>query len=164
MNKFKNDQGVWYIRALFIETAIDKSTALYTLKDEDYEGYPSLYRLFMEANDPEEYSFAVQHLGGWQHWKVLRESPWFRQYYDQWREELEVRFRSQAVAKIIKTAEGNTKDTLAAAKYVAEKGWDKTKPASKGRPSKEAIKKAAHDIAANTNRLEADLERIMGNA
>lgn len=163
--KFKNDSGVWYTRALFIETAPDKSTAIYTLKDEDLPGYPSLYRLFMEVGDPEEYTFAITHLGGWQHWKTLRESAFFKATYLEWKEELETKYRSQAVAGIIKAAQGTSRDALQAAKYVAEKGWDK-KPskATRGRPSKEQVAKAAHEIALNTDRINEDFDRIMGNA
>ena len=99
-------------------------------------------------------------LGGWQHWKALRDSAFFKDTYLEWKEELETRFRSKAVASILKAAEGTSRDAFTAAKYVAEKGWDKTKPNTKGRPSKEQVKAAALDIAANVNRIDEDFQRI----
>src|SRR5690606_3854127 len=136
MAEFKNINGVYRLKEMFFETALNKDNVIYTLKDHDHAGYPSLYIAFMEAHDPTEYKFAVHALGGWEHWKQLRECSWFQPYYDRWKEELEVKIRSQALAKIITTANGNTKDSFGAQKYVTERQWDAPR-ATKGRPAKE---------------------------
>lgn len=158
---FKNTNGVWLTRELFLETAQNKDNVRYTLKTEDSGGYPSLYRLYMEADDVTEYTFALQHLGGWTHWKLLASAAFFQSYVSEWREELEIRNRSRALAKIIETAGGSSKDAFAAQKFVANKEWDKAKPASKGRPSNAQIKSAANDMAAEQKRLSEDLQRLM---
>lgn len=158
---FKNINGVWLIREIFYETAQNKDNVIYTLKQEDHAGYPSLYRLYMETNDVTEYTFAIEHLGGWQHWKLLTQASFFQQYLTEWREELEIRARSAALAKIIETSKGSTKDAYMAQKFVANKEWDKTKPSTKGRPSNAQIKAAANDIAVERERLDDDLKRIM---
>lgn len=160
MSNFKNTNGVWLTRELFYETAQNKDNVIYTLKQEDHMGFPSLYRLYMEADDVTEYSFALRHLGGWSHWKLLADSTFFKTYIDDWREELEVRARARALAKIINTAAGSSKDAFMAQKFVANKEWDKAKPATKGRPSNAAIKTAANDIAIEQRRLTDDLSRL----
>ena len=159
--KFKNINGVWITRDLFHETASDKSNVIYTLRQEDYNGYPSLYRLYMETNDVTEYNFAVQYLGGWSHWKALQKATFFEPYLLEWREELETRARSFALAKIIEAGKGSGPIAYAAQKFVANKEWDKAKPNTKGRPSNAQIKAAANDLAAERERLNEDLARLM---
>lgn len=159
--RFKNDQGVWYTRGLFFETSLSKDTVLYTLKEEDHQGYPSLYRLFMEANDPEEYTFATEHLGGWSHWKKLRDSDWFKPYYEAWKEELDIKQRSIALAKIMAASTGSGRDAIEASKYIAEKKWEKKPAGARGRPSNDKIKKEAQRIFTESQQAEKDFERIL---
>jgi hypothetical protein len=161
LEKFKNVNGVWLLREIFFETALNKDNVLYTLKQEDHAGFPSLYQLYMDTNDQTEYLFAVTHLGGWQHWKALSEASFFKSYITEWREELEIRSRSIALAKIIETANGKTKDAYAAQKFVANKEWDKAKAPARGRPSNAQVKQAANDFAAEQRRLTEDLERLV---
>lgn len=159
--KFKNVNGVWLTRDLFYETARSPNNVIYTLKPEDHLGFPSLYRLYMEANDITEYSFAVTHLGGWVHWKMLSESNFFQPYITEWREELEIKTRSQALASIISVSQGTSKDAYAAQKFVANKEWDKTKAPARGRPSNAQVRAAANDLAEEQRRLSDDLNRLM---
>lgn len=165
MSKFKNINGVLFLKELFWELAGNKDNALYTLKDEDHEVngvlYPSLYRLYMEANDITEYQFALRHLHSWEHWKSLASAPFFQPYVAKWREELEVRQRSEALAKILQASKGSTRDSFVAAKYIAE-GWDKPSK-GRGRPSKQEIMTAAKDLAEDKSRVEKDYLRLVTN-
>lgn len=160
---FKNDNNVWYLNEIFLERATDKSKIVYTLKDNEHNGYPSLYEAYMACNDPTEYSFAVEHLGGWAHWKSLQACSWFEPYLTRWREELHVRSKSLALSKIMITAQGTSKEALTAQKYLIEKGYDKSPSAPRGRPSKDQIAGAARTIAENTRRVDDDLERLRMN-
>lgn len=136
----------------------DKSSCVYTLKSQDHLGYPSLYRLYMEANDPTEYSFAVSHLDGWDHWEQLSQCQWFQSYLNKWRRELEIRFKSRAVADLIALAQTNPKDAVQINKFLVSRGWvDKDK---KGRPSAHDIKRAAQEQADLDRQLTEDFERI----
>lgn len=161
MSEFKNSNGVWLLRELFFETATNKDNVLYTLKSEDLGDIPSLYRLYMESDDVTEYDFAIEHLGGWAHWKLLAAASFFQPYITEWRDELEIRARSRALAKVIATAAGDSKDAFAAQKFVANKEWDKNKPPARGRPSNAQVKAAANDMAAEQKRLSDDLARLM---
>jgi hypothetical protein len=139
---------------------------VYTLKEHDHLGYPSLYRLYMEADDPTEYTFAIQYLDGWAHWERLQECSWFKPYIEQWRRELEVRYRAQSL-KNIQAAANDPKNPSAyqANKFLVGQGWKDGGPKRRaGQPSKEEIKKEATRLAQISQTLDEDFERIQGKA
>lgn len=161
MSKFKNDMGRRYLEALFYErTLSDKSTVVYTLKDEDHLSFPSLYKLYMAADDPTEFSFAVTNLDGWVHWEELRECSWFQPYITRWRRELEVRIRSRALLRLREAAEAGNKDSLAANRFLLDSGWNGATKAHKGRPTKADIQAAAQEEVSNRNRITEDFSRL----
>lgn len=162
-NKFKNNTGVLFLRALFFETTLaDKSTVVYTLKDHDHLGYPSLYRLYMEADDPTEYTFAVAHLDSWEHWQRLCRAPWFKPYVTRWRKELQVRTRARALLKVRDIAASGSKEAFQANKFLLSGQWQSEGEGKRraGAPSKDEIKQAAHEIASNQQTVEEDFERL----
>lgn len=161
-SRFKNAQGTNYLNALFFEeTGADKSTVIYTLKDEDHLGYPSLYRLYMDVADPTEYKFAITHLDGWQHWEKLLACKWFEPYVSRWRRELELRLRSWALANIIHTANSSGKEAFPANRYLLEGNWKPAGEKKSGRPTKVAIIKEAHQIALEREETAIDYKRLM---
>jgi hypothetical protein len=164
VTKFRGPGNQRYLKALFWEeVGEDKSTVHYTLKDWDHEGYPSLYRLYMESNDPTEYKFATEHLESWDHWTMLCECNWFKPFINRWRKELEVRMKSNALAKIMAEAKAGGKEQFSANKYLLEKGWEpKDSLGKRGRPSKEEIKKAAEEAFTTNSRISDDFDRVIG--
>lgn len=162
-NKFRASNNARLLKGLFFETTLaDKSSVVYTLKDVDHEGFPSLYRLYMEIDDPTEWEVAQQLLDGWEHWEMLCGCTWFKPYVERWRKEVELRFKSKALHKIRVESKTGSKESFSANKYLLEKGWE-PKEASKngrGRPSKDEIKKAATEIAEADKRLLGDFERL----
>lgn len=162
---FKNDIGAYLLNALFYEqTLSDKSNVLFTLKDRDHAGYPSLYRLYMEANDPTEYAFAVKHLDGWAHWERLCECTWFQPFLARWRRELEIRFRSRALANLVTVAAGGHKESYSANKFLVNGGWKDEPKRRAGQPSKEEIKSELHRQVEISQSLEDDYSRATGRA
>ena len=160
---FTNAMGGWLLQALFFETTpADRPHCKYTLKDDDHAGYPSLYRLYMACNDPTEYLFAQQHLGGWEHWERLTECAWFHPYVTRWRKELELRIRATALKNIQDIASGDSRDKLTANKLLVAQGWVKAEGRGRGRPSKAEIKQEAHRLATEERNLKDDFERIGG--
>lgn len=152
-----------YLKGLFFEqTGADKSTVVYTLKDSDHEGYPSLYRFYMEVNDPTEWKFAQEYLDGWEHWEMLTSCTWFKPYIARWRKELELRMKSEALARIMRESKTTSKESFSANRYLLEKGWEPKEGPShrRGRPSKDDIAKAATELASADKRLSDDLERL----
>lgn len=139
----------------------NRQHARFTLKDHDHEGYVSLYRLYMECDDPTEYLFATQHLGGWAHWERLCECDFFKPYVARWRKELELRFRANALRNIHALANSpSARDKLSANKILLDGKWGKDEAKGRGRPSKQEIKNEATRMAELDRQLSDDLERI----
>lgn len=138
--KLKDTMGRPLTQSLFLEFGYETRFAVYTLKDEDFHyekngiTYPSLKRLFIEMADPVEYDFANEYLLGWQHWKRLNDNKILSKHFSEWREELELSLRSEAIRSTIElVAEGKS---FQASKWMAEGGWNKR---GAGRPSKQEV-------------------------
>jgi hypothetical protein len=160
---FRSSTNSRYLKGLFYETTLaNKFSVVYTLKDQDHLSFPSLYRLYLEANDPTEYRFALEHLDGWEHWEMLCSCTWFKPYVERWRRELELRLKSESLARIMREAKTNSKESFTANRYLLEKGWEAKDKNPRGRPSKEQIQQQAQVIALTDRRLEEDFERISG--
>lgn len=159
MSKFRNEMGGRYLNALFYEQiGADKSTVVYTLKEVDHEGFPSLYRLYMELEDVLEYEFANTYLESWEHWQMLCDCKWFQPFVQRWRKELELKIRSKALRKLREDAASESRTANSSNRYLLERGWaDK---ATKGRPSKEEVRKAAREQAMSAKALQSDFLRL----
>lgn len=144
-------------QSLFLEIGYTDS-ALFTLKDEDFEyngrSLPSIKRLYLECADPTEYEFATTYLLGWSHWLRICENKAVRKHIDEWRVELEVKLRSKGVkAAISQASSGN----YAAAKWLADRGWDTR---GRGRPTKEDVEHEKKVQAGMTSEYAADIIRL----
>lgn len=163
-NKFRhpNTNNRYYKALFFEETGADKSTVVYTLKDVDHEGFPSLYRLYMELDDPTEWEVANQLMDGWEHWENLCTCTWFKPIVERWRKEVELRMKSKALHRIRSEAKTASKEAFAANKYILEKGWEpkESSKSGRGRPTKDEIKRAADDLAKASNQLSDDYLRL----
>lgn len=154
----KTANGIPLTQGLFLEIGY-KDYAMFTTKDEDYEYngkvYPSLKRLYLEMEDPGEYEFACKYLLGWNHWLRLCANKEVNKHIEEWRVELELKLRSKAIKSIINKSQ--TELGINAAKWLAEKGWDKRKA---GRPSKEEIERETKIQADLNKQFEEDLQRL----
>ena len=146
-------------QSLFLEIGYT-DYAVYTLKECDYlykgKHYPSLKKLYLAEEDPTEYSFAEKHLLGWQHWKRLCENKLIAKYVDEWREELELKIRSQAVRDmqgLCASENGN----YSAAKFLADRGWEKR---AAGRPSKAEKERHLRVEEKIQEEFSADIKRL----
>lgn len=152
------------LKGLFYEmTSSDKTGVKYTLKDEDHLGYPSLSRLYLSVSDPTEYQFALSYLESWDHWQQLCECTWFKPFIARWRQELEVKLKSEAIAAIIKDSrDSHSKTKFTANRFIVEKGWEPKEGQSRnrGRPSKESIKQAATDLLTDSADVHEDFKRL----
>jgi hypothetical protein len=146
-------------QSLFLELGYSEYS-VYTLKEQDYaykgKNYPSLKRLYLKEEDVTEYEFATKHLLGWQHWKRLCENKQIRKHIDEWREELELKIRSQAIRDmqgLCASENGN----FSAAKFLADRGWEKRAP---GRPSKQDKEKEDRLADRLSDEFSADIIRL----
>ena len=166
-NNFKDPvSGNLYTQALFLELCYGSTdNAIYTLKEDDYEHhgkhYKSIKKLYLEIADPTEYEFAKQCFASWAHWKRLCEKTTnLHPYIAAWREELEVKLRSQGVRGVMMEAYSEGKGALQAAKWLADKGWTEKRTA--GRPSKEEVVRERKAHADIKQTIDDDLARIRG--
>jgi hypothetical protein len=161
--KFKA-AGRYLLLGLFYEkVGADKSGVLYTLKDTDHMGFPSLYRLYMEMEDIFEHDFAKKFFDGWEHWQILCECTWFRPHIDAWRRELEVKIKGKALKAMMEEAESASSNSYQANKFLLQGGWkakEDQAAGKRGRPSKQEIMDQAHAIAESASQIDDDMERL----
>jgi len=158
--KFLDSQGRPLTQSLFLEVGYETDKAVYTLKDDDhfYEGhtYPSLKKLYLAMEDVVEYDFAKEHLLNWAHWQRLNNNKLLAKHFEEWREELELAIRSQAIKDIIDmTAD---QGSFQAAKWLADRGWDKK---AVGRPSKKEKVREERMQARIDDEFNADVVRLL---
>jgi hypothetical protein len=157
----KDNVGRYRTQSLFREFYVHTSTGLapiWTLKDEDPQGeLPSLKRIYLDYEDPTEYSFAMATFGNWQHWLKIKNSKAIQLYIEDWPIELEVRLKSKGILGV--AAELTGKNAFSAAKFLANKGWQDT-ASKRGRPSKEEIAKETKIAAKLQEEVSDDMARI----
>ena len=159
-NKLKDSGGRPLTQGLFLEVGYNYDTAVYSLKDEDHETdegkvYPSLKRLYLELEDPTEYAFATQYLAGWGQWKRILNNKNLRKHVDEWREELELKLRSQAVQDIIQMSADEK--GFQAARWLADRGWEKK---GAGRPKKDTSEHDSKMQKRLEDEFSADIVRL----
>lgn len=164
--KFKNSSNGWITRSLFYEQKAfyPEIEPIYTLKKHDLQvngkTYPSLHRLYVEATDTTEYTFANTHLGGWDHWNALTECNFFEPYLEAMRDELQVKLKAQSLQAIIAISQDPmAKGHLEANKFLIKEGII-DKP-TRGRPKKiKDPKKHYSEIKEEERRIKEDLKRM----
>lgn len=161
--------GALYTRGLFLEQSYlknDKSMVQYTLRDEDHpDGYKSLYKLYIEEEDPTEYVFASKFLDSYDHWMMLCECTWFQEEAVRWRRDLTQKLKARAMTIVKSVAESDGhKNQFEAVKILLNGGWDRKEPKTKGpgRPTKEAIKGELRRQAEEDKELQEDFKRVKG--
>ena len=130
ITKFKDIQGRWFTIGLFKEFSGNKDTVLFTVEEARQH--------YLSCDDITGYTFANEHLGGWQHWLQLHTSPKIEPLIKEWEEELEIRKKSKNLRHIETLAEGEK--GYQAAKFLVDGGWKERKV---GRTTKDAIKREA---------------------
>jgi hypothetical protein len=157
--KFKEpNSGNYITQALFLEHSYSPY-AMYTTKEEHHEHngvvYPSLKKLYTSFEDPLEYDFANEYLSGWKHWCRILDNKWCMKHIQEWRDELEIKIRSQAVKDIMDLSLNN--DSFQAAKWLADRGWEKR---GAGRPSKAEKQKESSMNTRIAEEFSADVKRM----
>lgn len=169
MPSFKGANGQYFTQTLFQETWVclpldgRAQPPVFSLH-EDKEGCINARKTFVALQDPTGYEWAMQYLdGSYPHFQRLLRCTWFREAYESWLEELRMKMRVKALKTIREIASGEVEGTpqatiLAAARYVAEAGWEKRE--TRGRPSKEELKGELRNQANILSQEREDMERI----
>lgn len=158
-SKFKDEKGRYIVQGLFLEDRYNTDLAVFTFDGEDkvYKGrtYPSLKRLYLEYCDPKEYNFAREYLYDWPHWQRLVHNKVVGRHIDEWRKELELHLVSEGVQILVDLAQ--TDRSYQAAKFLADRGWDKSE---RGRPTKQAVKEELKKRADDAAEFAEDFELL----
>lgn len=165
--KFVSENNNFLTKALFYETSFPhkRDKCLYTLKDIDYEGYLSLFKLYMEMRDITEYQFANKYFLSFSHWEHLCSLHWFKPYIERWRKELDLLIQAEALQRILIDAKSGSKTSSTSNKYLLDKGYLKQqnqgKKQSVGRPTQEKIEQEAQKLFEEKEVIDGDAERLL---
>jgi hypothetical protein len=159
----KDTEGRSRTMSLFWETRREGYAPLFTIKDRihvvDGVSYPSLKLIYMEYSHIPgyEYEFAQDVFGSWDHWQRLTKDSSLRNVFKEWREELDIKLRAEAIKGLIQASKEADAKGVAAARYLADKGYASS---TRGRPSKEEVEREKKIAASVSKDLESDMERL----
>lgn len=166
LDQLKNSAGVVRTKSLFFELSYsDPVHVIMTLKDQDLEVngkfLPSLSRLYMALvpNDPTEYTFATTVFGSWEIWDRIRKAPQLVSHVKRWRNEAEVKIKSEAIKAIAEEMHSKGRSSFSAAKLLLDKGWLDKDSASQAKKKLEAKEQEDQDKHA-LSLLSEDAERL----
>lgn len=115
------------------------------------------HEVFVGSDDPTEYAAALELVGSWEEWKFLKASwPGFNKFLQAWKDELEIKLRSEAIRNMC--AQAKSEKGTAAAKWIAEGRYN---PSVVGRPTKSKIEREIKIQAGIVEEVEDDIERVM---
>tara|TARA_Y100001973_G_C5198246_1_gene335798 strand:+ start:723 stop:1247 length:525 start_codon:yes stop_codon:yes gene_type:complete len=159
---YKDKMGRYRTQSLFHEFSYmrkpdDDFNPIYTLKNVPTSNLPCLKDIYMDSNDPTEYTFAIQAFNSWDQWQKIKNNKALQPYLEGWNEELEVKLRSKAMSSIVKEAVSG-KSSFNAAKFLATGEWKRQH--TRGRPSKIEIEKEKKIQAKLAEEFDSDAERI----
>jgi len=147
----KDKEGRWLTKALFKDLASPDTIKRYPPKwtlDE-------FRNLYLSENDPTEYKFAIKILGSWDHWQKMTESPSLSLYINKWREELEIKIKSDAIRDIVEFSKADK--GFQAAKWLADGEWNKRKA---GRPTKAEVERNERIRTGIRDEIDEDEKRV----
>lgn len=133
---------------------------LYTMREDEWKGLPSAYRIYMTSDS--EYEAAMKLVGSWAHWlRLLKCKPFLNGGEDlgiwmgleQWREEKAIQEKASAYNQLKLSAVGGN---VQAQKIILEGD----KASKRGKPSKAEVAKAAAKQAEVDDQIKDDLKRI----
>lgn len=160
----RDDRGMIRTSSLFWESRKDRDTvALWTNKDRDYvvDGvvYPSLKKIYLSYDHTPgaEYEFALDVFGSWEYWVKLTKSS-VRNLIQDWRDEVEIKLKAEAIRAMIVASRSDDAKGVAAAKWLADKGYAPKRTA--GRPSTEEVARERKQAAVVNQDLSEDMKRL----
>lgn len=160
--KMITEKNVLRTKALFLEESYENQDFVCFVLSPHHNterGIPSLYRLYLEMEDLEEFDFAETYFLGMHHWRKICECSWFKPHLKQMRADLEKKIKSRSLSRIIsESSNSESKNYFQALKYLADKGYKEK--AEKGRPSKNEVDRAAKEHAEDKSELQEIYERL----
>lgn len=103
--------------------------------------------VYLDYSDPTEYLPAMHLIGDWNHWKAIVKSWGCNPFITEWREEVKIKLKAEAIANLIKIAK--TEKGTAAARWLAEKGFEGKLP----KPSQKEIEEIPDSVIEHSKRM-----------
>lgn len=138
---FERNKGIiepYYVYTRYDDLVLESPDGI-----EDGKTYPSIYRLYMEMEDPSEYMFAMKYFDGYDHWTKIAKSHWMKDHIKVWRSELQLKIKGKAFQTLKEQAE---KGSLDASKFIVNSDFSNGVPSNikipankRGRPSSTVI-------------------------
>lgn len=161
---YKGSNGSWLTQSIFwdkwsqLAPGNKHAQPVFTF-DSDRPGLINAKDTFLALGDLTGYEWAIKYLGSYDHWLYLMQRGWFSEQVEVWRNELHTRFKATALKRIqeISGSTANEAQSLAASKYLAERGWEKS---SRGRPSKSELAGEMKKQAKIVDDLDEDVARL----
>lgn len=170
-NPLRGKNGAYLTQGLFYEYnrggGSSNNEPIWTLRPEDFKGYPSLYQIYMASVD--EYDFVMKTFGNMSHFRKLCELDWFMEGHQfaqgtrldglrHWREDMRLRDESIAKKQLAEEAKNGNVTAMKALHETAKKANTGTikesrsqNPNKKGRPSKDKPQEASVALKAFQN-------------
>ena len=166
-DQLKTSNGITRTKSLFYELSYnDPEYAIFTTKEHDHvtaDGRPlvSLQQLYvsMVPNDPTEYEFAQTVFGSWEVWEKIKKAPQIAQFVKRWKNEVEIKVKSQAIQAIAMEMKEGGRSSFSAAKLLLEKGWLDKDNASQAKKKLAAKEQEEQDKQA-LSLLSEDADRL----
>lgn len=164
--RFFDEENNLYTHEMFLELDDSgESWRQFTLQtwDVTYQGreYRSLHKLYVDSNDPSEYTFANEYFYNFAHWELVKSHPAIRPHYEVMRKELEAKLSTKAIQAMIAQVMSGTA-TQATLKFLANKEYidaPTSRPSStsnaRGRPSKLASVSSIDDHQSDLERMQS---------
>ena len=130
---------------------------LFTVRDEK-EGYISLQKLYIDltVEDPSESDFADAVFGDFLYWTMLRDTPKFTPFVEEWRQIADAKRKSIAFKAIVEEVKTKGKASFSAARFLIDEPWkDKRNPKVKA-DSKKSTEQAANPYKEDMDRLREE--------
>lgn len=164
----RDERNMMRVTSLFWELRRDRSDdpsfkPIFTLKPHDHvvrtDTFYSLKEIYFSYNHIPgfEYEFAMDVFNSWEHWVKLTKSS-IKQTFQEWRDELDIKIKAEAMRKLIVASQSNDAKGVAASRYLADKGYVEVRKA--GRPSKEEVERERKNEARVSATLAEDMERL----
>lgn len=155
--ELRNTRDVKILAPLF--TMKDRAHTVPSKDGKSLITYPSLKEIYMSYNHVpyNEYDFAMEIFGSWEHWKIIADSNTCCSMVASWREELAIKIKSKAVRNIMEASNSANAIGVNAARYLADEGYVPKKVGRISREERERVKKIAAGVA---NNLTEDMERL----
>lgn len=145
---------------LTASTSLFKQFRDYRYSGESIYDLDEFHKVFIEMEDPTEYTPALKLVGSWQKWLQLKNDvPKFNNIVELWKDELETKLRSRAAKKLKTLMERDGKEAAMCARWFAEEGFNRRSGA--GRPNYLERNRKAKELARLAAETEEERSRVL---